>query len=84
MSHKEFSHLKDYRLVHSDQDIRGWKLMDAPDHVVGTVDDLVVDTRAKKVEAVILDNGRRLPAKDIALGNKVAYLCGNSPIVRVY
>ncbi len=41
--------LSDYKVASDYPDVRGWKVTDAQDRVVGTVDDLLVNKKAERV-----------------------------------
>lgn len=41
--------LSDYKVASDDPDVRGWKVKDADDRVIGTVDNLLVSKDRKKV-----------------------------------
>ncbi len=66
--------LEDFQLVDSDQDCRGWPVLDAAGQPVGTVRDMLVDTDtdtdtdadAERVAALVLDSGARVPAGAIS------------------
>lgn len=64
----------DWTLVHDDQDVRGWRVIDAAGRDVGTVEDMVVDDVEKRVDAFVLDDGREVRAADTYLGDDAVYL----------
>lgn len=76
MAHKRLSKMDDYDLVHSSQDIRGHSMMDADGNTIGTVDDLIVDTNANRVDTIVLDDGQEFSASEIEIDDKNAYLKG--------
>lgn len=54
--------LEDFQLVDSDQDCRGWPVLDAVGQQVGTVREMLVDTDGERVAALVLDTGAQVPA----------------------
>lgn len=57
--------LDDFELVDSDQDCRGWPVVDGSGQPVGTVRELLVDTEAGRVTALVLESGAQLQAKAV-------------------
>ena len=55
-----FQELSGWKLEDSDQDIRGWPVKDDTGREIGRVDDMIVDTDSRRVEAVTLNNGAEL------------------------
>lgn len=52
----QFLHdMKGFVVAEGDPDIRGWRLADAENETIGTVDDLVVDTETEKVRYLDVD-----------------------------
>lgn len=47
MALQPLAELKDFQLVDSDQDCRGWTVRDAAGQQVGTVRDMLVDTECR-------------------------------------
>lgn len=92
MAYTELSNLRDWHLVHPEQDIRGWTVQDTAGVIIGRVDDLLVDTDSELVERIRLDNGEEFPARDIEIGDKVIHVRGadvltdetTEPVVRTY
>lgn len=90
--HAPLSKLHDYELVHPEQDIRGWDVIDASGSKVGRVDDLLVSTDTELVELIRLSNGEEYPAREIEIGDRVVHLRRNratgtgdsEPVVKVY
>lgn len=78
MSRAKLSKLKDYELVNKDQDIRGWKVKDVGGSVLGTVDDMIVDTDKECVTAVLLDNQAEYSIYDVELADHVVLLAEGS------
>lgn len=70
MTRKPLSELHDWKLEHKDQDIRGWKVVDAAGANLGTVDDLIVDTNTEYVETLRLRSGAEIPASQIEIGDR--------------
>ncbi len=90
MALERLSKTDHWELVHENQDIRGWRVVDAAGDDLGTVDDLTIDTDAKLVDHITLDDGAEYPASEIEIGDDVVYLEGvehmegEAPVVRVY
>lgn len=90
MARERLSKTDDWELVHTEQDIRGWRAVDASGGELGTVEDLTLDTEAKLVESITLDSGAEYPASEIEIGDEVVYVEGTGsyedeePVVRVY
>lgn len=61
----------EYQLVHSEQDIYGWPVVDATGTTRGTVAELMVDTEAERVSSIVLDTREEYPASDITIGDGV-------------
>jgi hypothetical protein len=74
MAHISLSELPDWHLVHTNQDIRGWNVVDAAGDVAGRVAELLVDTDRELVEAIRLEDGTEFSADDIEIGDQVVYL----------
>lgn len=72
--HAALSDLHGWKLVHAEQDIRGWPVQDAAGKKIGTVDDLLVSTDTELVELIRLDNGKEYPARDIEIGERMVFL----------
>ena len=84
---ESLSHLHDWQLENKDQDIRGWKIYDRPDHTLGKIDDLLADRTNERVEAVRLDNGDSIPVERILIGDQAVYLKSmdlTTPFVKCY
>jgi hypothetical protein len=65
---------KKWQLVHEDQDIRGWDALDFAGRPMGTVNDLIINTRTKLVEIVELTDGREYHAQKVEIGDGVIYI----------
>lgn len=63
--------LKDFQLVDSDQDCRGWPVRDTAGQSLGTVHDMLVDTERKRVKTLVLDSGVQVPAADVSFKDGV-------------
>ena len=74
MSRISLSNTGDWKLEFDDQDIRGFKALDADGTAVGTVDTMVVNTDEERVDAIVLEDGTEYPAADISIGDGVVYL----------
>ena len=67
MAYKSLAELDDYQLTNSDQDCRGWDVVDAAGAPIGTVDEMLVDTESERVAALRLDSGAQIPVNEISL-----------------
>jgi len=57
-----------------DQDVRGYRVVDVDGTDTGlTVDDMIVDTEAKMVDAVVLSDGTEYPTRTLSIGDGVVY-----------
>lgn len=74
MALKKLSHLDDWHVSERKEDIRGKVLYERDGDRVGKIDDMLVDTDAKLVRTVILDNGERFSVEDIDITNDGVYL----------
>lgn len=81
MAHILLSETDEWTLVHDDQDLRGHDLLDANGLRIGQIADMVVDTQAKKVDEVVLNDGKRFPADDLDIEDEVVYLRGSGSMV---
>jgi uncharacterized protein (TIGR02271 family) len=75
---RTMTELRKWKLDHQRDDIRGWSLRDPEGQLLGTVDELVVDTDAKHVTQVVLGNGQRFLARDVLIGDHELRLTGVS------
>ncbi|MDP8922024.1 MAG: YsnF/AvaK domain-containing protein [Chloroflexota bacterium] len=66
----------DWELVYPDQDLRGHRLLDATGAPLGTIREMIVDTDAERVDAVVLDNGVEYPTSAIEIRGDAAVLRG--------
>lgn len=70
----DFDRLDDWKLVHSEQDLRGRELYDELGVVIGTIEDMMVDQKAERVVAFRLEDGRMGSVERLVIGNeKVVY-----------
>jgi sporulation protein YlmC with PRC-barrel domain len=76
-----FAELDDFQLVDSDQDCRGWPVLDATGQQVGTVREMLVDTDGERVAALVLDSGAQVPAGAVSF-NDGRVLLGQSERAR--
>src|SRR3712207_4928926 len=74
MARVPLSQLQDWNVVDQGQEIRGLRLVDEASQALGLITDMIVDTDAGYVDAVVLDNGREVSADDIELGGNIVYL----------
>ena len=62
MARDLISNLSDWNLVYDEQDIRGREAFSDDGVQLGTVTDLIADTDAEAIVAIVLDNGQEYPA----------------------
>ena len=77
----------DWQLVHDEQDVRGWQVLDVTGAALGTVEDMIVDDREERVDALVLSDGREVAARDVHLGDDAVYLegaAGTRPLHEVH
>lgn len=74
MNHEKLSESSDWEIDDSGQDIRGQRLVNDAGVTLGTINDLVIDTAAQRVETAVLDNGVEYPIANIELGDGYATL----------
>lgn len=56
-------------MVDSDQDCRGWPVLDAAGQQVGTVREMLVDTDGERVAALVFDSGAQVPAGAVSFND---------------
>ena len=62
MSRIALSDAGDWKLEFpEDQDIRGYRALDADGNQVGIVDTMIVNTEEERVDAIVLDDGTEYP-----------------------
>lgn len=69
MARELYSTLDGWDLVHDEQDARGREAVDASGTRLGTVTDMVADTDAARIVALVLDNGTEVDADRVELHN---------------
>ncbi len=74
MTIQRLSKLADWRVKHKEQDVRGLDLWEREGARVGTIADMVVDTDARLVTSVVLEDGRHVAAEDIDIEGSKVYL----------
>lgn len=74
MSRITLSNTGDWKLKFDEQDVRGYEALDADGNHVGEVESMIVDTEAKRVDAIVLEDGTEYPARDMSIGDGVVYL----------
>jgi len=67
MAIKPLAELDDFDLVNSDQDCRGWTVVDPSGKPLGTVSDMLVDTDRESVVMLKLDSGATAMTRDVSL-----------------
>lgn len=74
-----FAELDNFQLVDSDQDCRGWPVMDATGQQVGCVRELLVDTDGDRVAALVLDTGAQVSAGAVSFNDGRVLLGQSEP-----
>src|SRR3712207_3359032 len=74
MARVPLSQLDSWNLVNQGQEIRGLRLVDAAGQPLGLITDLIVDTDAGYVEAVVLNPGHETPADNTDIGADIVSL----------
>ena len=68
MSIVRYSDQNEFDLSHSEQDCRGWTVVDEAGNTLGTVSELLIDTEKNHVDSIIISgSGAQVQAADIAL-----------------
>lgn len=70
MATERLSEQSEYELVNKEQDVRGWRVLDADGAVLGVVTELLIDTDAEHVSLLRLDTGRDVAARDVTIGDR--------------
>lgn len=75
MSRIALSNTGDWKLEFpEDQDVRGFRVVDKDHNDLGVrVEEMIVDTDQKMVDAVIFSDGTEYPARDLSIGDGVVY-----------
>lgn len=72
-----YSDQNEYDLTHSEQDCRGWTVVDQAGNQIGTVSELLIDTEQGHVDSIIVSgSGAQIPAADIALRDRTVVVRG--------
>jgi sporulation protein YlmC with PRC-barrel domain len=79
MARVPLSNTGSWELSFDDQDVRGYEALDAEGNHVGEVDQMIVNTDEKRVDAIVLEDGTEYPARDISIGDGVVYLTSTVP-----
>ncbi len=75
MSRIALSNTGDWKLEFpDDQDIRGYRVVDKDHNDLGVrVEEMIVDTDQKMIDAVLFSDGTEYPARDLSIGDGVVY-----------
>jgi hypothetical protein len=75
MSRIALSNTGDWKLEFpDDQDVRGYRVLDKKHNNTGlVVEDMIVDTDQKMIDAVVFSDGTEYPARDLSIGDGVVY-----------
>lgn len=84
MARFTLSHQDDWELTHEWQDLRGWPVKDASGALLGTVAAMIADTESEIVEALVLDDGRKISAREVTLDDGVVFVPTLVPLVVEY
>ena len=57
----------EFDLVNSGQDCMGWTVVDQAGTTIGTVTEMLIDPDAERVDSILVDRRKRIPAADFAL-----------------
>ena len=79
MSRLLISHTDEWELDNPAQDLRGFVALDGNGDAVGRVREMIADTDAAIISAIVLDTGAEVPTFDITVGDGVVYLVGAVP-----
>lgn len=79
MTRVPLSNTGSWELSFDDQDVRGYEAVDADGNHVGEVDQMIINTEKKRVDAIVLEDGTEYPARDISIGDGVVYLTAAVP-----
>lgn len=79
MARIPLSNTGDWELKFDEQDVRGYDALDADGNRIGTVDEMIVNTDERRVDAIVLEDGTEYPARDISIGDGVVFLTGTVP-----
>jgi len=74
MSRVALSDTGDWQLKHSEHDIRGKQVLDHSGARIGTVDEMIVNTNDRRVDTLVLDDGREIPAREVAIEDGTVYV----------
>lgn len=74
MSRITLSNTGSWDLKFDEQDVRGFDALDAEGNRIGKVDNMIVNTDEKRVDAIVLEDGTEYPARDMSIGDGVVYL----------
>ncbi len=69
MARDLLSNLSDYDLVYDEQDVRGHEAYGTDGTTLGTIRDMIADTDAGRVVALVLDNGQEIDADLVEIGD---------------
>ena len=73
MSRIPLSNTGDWKLKFDEQDVRGFDAVDANGTRLGEIDTMMVNTDQRRVDAIVLEDGQEIPAKEISIGDGVVY-----------
>jgi Domain of unknown function (DUF2382)/PRC-barrel domain len=68
-----------YRLLHREQDWRGWDVRDAAGNPLGRVTDFIIDTDASTAVELVLDNGAVVAIDDVLVEQQSLTVWGGAP-----
>ena len=74
MARVPLSQMDDWELEDKNQDLRGQPLVDQEGRELGTVEEMIVDVEAERVDALRLENGTEYPASSFEIRDGAAHL----------
>src|SRR5688572_2826426 len=73
MSRVRLEETKDWQLADRSHDVRGRELRDSVGRALGTIKTMIVDTDARRVESVVLEDGNEYPVRDLQIMEQAVY-----------
>jgi hypothetical protein len=70
---------RDWQLADRSHDVRGRELRDSVGRALGTIKTMIVDTDARRVEAVVLEDETEYPVRDLQIMEQAVYFIPSMP-----
>ena len=70
---------RDWQLADRSHDVRGRELRDSVGRALGTIKTMIVDTDARRVESVVLEDGTEYPVRDLQIMEQAVYFIPSMP-----